>query len=256
MVNNKLLEKLKQKHKVLGVWNTLSSPRVTDVLASAGLDFIFLDFEHGPIDLNQITNYISTCHQYNVTPIVRIPTQASWLTLQVLDQGAHGVICPQVRNIEDVAAFTSSCYYYPRGQRGLTPFTKAGAYGFSEKHLESSNENIISMVIIETAEAIQNFDEIIKDKNLNLVFFGTYDLSQVMGKPGQTQDPELIALIKTLIAKAKSAGKYTGGFLAKTPEDLLWQRELDMDLYVYGVDSFLLAQTVRKAVTAFAEVRT
>ena len=48
---NKLKVKLSKGLPVLGTWNTLASPLVTEVFAQSGLDFQIIDLEHGPFIL-------------------------------------------------------------------------------------------------------------------------------------------------------------------------------------------------------------
>ena len=49
---NKLKAKLNKGLPVLGTWNTLASPLVTEIFAQSGLDFQIIDLEHGPFILD------------------------------------------------------------------------------------------------------------------------------------------------------------------------------------------------------------
>ncbi len=252
-MTNTMWTKLREGKKVVGCWNTLAAPSVTEALACAGFDFLFIDFEHGGFDPARIGTYAAICQARGVTPIVRVPANESWMVLQALDQGALGVICPQLGTAEEVARFTASCRYAPRGNRGFSPFTRAGSFGRSPGHVEASNREVSTMVIIETPAAVENFDAIVGDPGLDVIFFGTYDLSQHYGKAGDVHDPRLLALIKDLTRRGRAAGKKLGGFLAKSPADVAFLRSLDLDLYVYGVDAQLLVDAAAAGVAAFKE---
>ena len=51
-------QKLLEGRPVVGIWNTLNSPRITQIFSCAGLDFQIIDFEHGPLDFNTLFNQV------------------------------------------------------------------------------------------------------------------------------------------------------------------------------------------------------
>ena len=58
---NKLKIKLSKGEPVLGTWNTLASPLLTEVLAQSGLDFQIIDLEHGPFILDKLHLHVNAC---------------------------------------------------------------------------------------------------------------------------------------------------------------------------------------------------
>ena len=86
MRTNFLKEKLKEGKTVLGIWNTIASTSVTDILASTGVDFLMIDFEHGPFDITKVKDYVNACEVYNVSPIVRILTLLTLLCTELLSK--------------------------------------------------------------------------------------------------------------------------------------------------------------------------
>ena len=123
LVRNKLKEKLNKGEAVLGTWNTLSSPLVTEVLAQSGLDFQIIDLEHGPFAIDKVYLHVSACENSQCTPLVRIPSNSDWMALQALDQGAHGVVVPHIDTVDDANIFVDATKYHPQGNRGFTPFS-------------------------------------------------------------------------------------------------------------------------------------
>ena len=81
--NNTLNKKLRDNLPVMGIWNTLGSPLVTEVLARGGLDFIIIDMEHGLYDLSQVHLYVDKCEAFDCTPIVRLPKDEPWMILHL-----------------------------------------------------------------------------------------------------------------------------------------------------------------------------
>ena len=253
MNKNNLKERLMTGKQAIGVWNTISSPVVTDVLASTGVDFVFIDFEHGPFDLKNILSYTNACLSYGVTPIVRIPRAEEWMVQQALDQGAQGIIAPHIETLDQANNFSNSLRFYPQGNRGFTPYSKAGNYTAEsiENFITSSNEGVLSFAIVESLEGLNNIEDISSCENLDAIFFGSFDISQSMGMPGMTRDPAVVQKIGEANKIAKENGKYTGGYLLNSENDIDWVKQFNFNFLIYGVDSFLLKNTLTAAVSYF-----
>ena len=58
---NNLKDKIKQGIPILGTWNTIGSPMFSEVLSFSGLDFLIVDFEHGPFQIDQVHDYVNRC---------------------------------------------------------------------------------------------------------------------------------------------------------------------------------------------------
>ena len=245
--SNFLKEKLANGLPVIGTWNTLNSPQVTEVLAKSGFDFIIIDYEHGPPNFEKIIQFVNACEIYNCSPIIRIPTNSNWMTLQALDQGAHGVMVPGISDFVSANDFIASMKYYPRGNRGFTPFTKAGGFTNRDNDSYPSNANkfVVSSIIIENKEGLDNLDQILKIKELDIVYFGAYDLSQSLGFPGDVKNPKVIYEIENAVKKVTSSGKVAGGFVPQNKEDIKWLLDLGMKFITYNVDSDLLYNSSR-----------
>ena len=250
MKSNFMLDKLRRGETVIGTWNTIASTNVTDIIASTGIDFVVIDFEHGPFDLSNVMNYVNACEYYAASPIVRIPRNVEWIIQQVLDQGAHGIITPHIETGEGALKFSRSTKFSPLGVRGFTPFTKAGEYSGEDNKsfIKSSNDQTFSMTIVESAEGLENIDEISKCENLDAIYFGSYDISQSLGVPGETRHEKVIKAITEANRVAQKNGKYTGAFLANSNEDIDWIREMGFNIIMYSVDSAILKRAIGKAV--------
>lgn len=197
--NNKLKAKLQDGKPVLGTWNTLGSPLVTEVFAQSGLDFQIIDLEHGPFILDQIHLHVSACeNSATCTPLVRVPSNEDWMILQALDQGAHGLVVPHVQNHQSAEMLVNSVKYHPSGARGFTPFSKAGGFNNRDTagYVKCANEATLSVIIIESQEGLGRLDEIIDVDGIDVVYFGAYDLSQALGYPGEVRHPAVIDSIQ------------------------------------------------------------
>ena len=257
LVRNKLKEKLNKGKAVLGTWNTLSSPLVTEVLAQSGLDFQIIDLEHGPFAMDKIHLHVSACENSQCTPLVRIPSNSDWMALQALDQGAHGVVVPHIDSVDDARTFVDAAKYYPRGNRGFTPFSKAGGFTNTnvDEYISRAIDETINIVIIESKKGLDNLEEILKMDAIDIIYFGAYDLSQALGHPGNTKHPEVVRAIQQGVSLVNDAGKYAGGFVPQSKDEIQELLDIGMKFITYEVDSSLIHKHVNDISSWFSKTK-
>lgn len=246
--NNKLIEKLYNGHTVYGVWNTLGSSLVTEVLAKSGLDFVIIDLEHGPFEIHRISDYVNACQVYDCIPIIRIPKNDSWMSLQASDQGGQGIMLPGVTNKDEAQNFLNQVKYNPIGHRGFSPYTKAGGFNNYPNYKDYANDLISTIIIIENMEGLNNLDEILKVDLIDIIYFGAYDLSQDLGLPGDIYNDKIISLIKKGVEKVHNAGKFAGGFVPKTLDEIKKVKDLGMNFITINVDSNIIYQSIKNII--------
>lgn len=212
-MTNDIKEKLRAGQKVLGSWCSIPSTGLVEVIAHSGLDFIILDAEHGPLGMETAQEMARVAEGCGLAPLVRVPANQGHMILRALDIGAHGVHIPHVATPEDAQRAVRYSKYHPLGERGYSPFTRAGSYGLkAAAHAEEANKNTMVVVHIEGVEGIRNLKDIVKVKGLDVVFIGPYDLSQSLGKPGQTKDGEVVRLVRESARIIQDAGLVCGSF--------------------------------------------
>jgi 4-hydroxy-2-oxoheptanedioate aldolase len=104
----------------------------------------------------------------------------------MLCAGAYGIICQMVNSKAEAKAFVSAARYPPLRVRSAGSF-RASQYGGPD-YIEHDNDEILLLAVIETRQAIDNFDSILSVQGLDGVFVGPSDLALSRGKPA-TLDP-------------------------------------------------------------------
>lgn len=243
---SRIRERLAAGIPVIGTWNTLASPLATEAMAHGGFDFQIIDLEHGPFELGRVHEQVSACAATDCSPLVRVPANQNWMVLQALDQGAHGVVVPHIDSVADARALADAARYHPRGRRGFTPFSKAGGFTnrFAGKYAAKANEEVITVVIVESREGIDALDAILEVEGVDVVYFGAYDISQVVGHPGEVRHPKVIDTISDGVARAVRAGKVAGGFVPQSKDDVKWLLDMGMRFITYEVDCSILYRDV------------
>tara|TARA_B110000046_G_scaffold135156_1_gene141439 strand:+ start:3097 stop:3885 length:789 start_codon:yes stop_codon:yes gene_type:complete len=250
---NFLKEKIAKGKPLIGTFNTLSSPIVSEILARSGFDFLIIDFEHGALDLRNISNYVNACENYGCSPIIRIPTNSPWMVSQALDQGAHGIMVPGINDFASAKKFVSSTKFHPIGNRGFTPFTKSGGFTnrMNSEYSSRANDFTLSSIIIESLEGLNDLENILKIKDLDIIYFGAYDLSQALGFPGEVKNSKVISIIQNATNKVISSGKIAGGFVPQSESDIDWLLDMGIKFITYNVDSDILFDSSNKIVNWF-----
>jgi len=253
---NNLKNRLDTGVPALGTWNTLASPLVTEVIAQSGLDFQIIDLEHGPFILDQVHQHVSACEGApSCTPLVRIPANESWMALQALDQGAYGVVVPHIDSVEAAQRLVDASKYHPQGNRGFTPFSKAG--GFTNRdttsYVKHALNETLNIVIIESKDGLEQLDAILEVDGIDIIYFGAYDLSQAVGQPGDVRHPDVISAIQKGVDATNRAGKHAGGFVPQSRDDVKWLLDMGMRFITYEVDSSIIHTHIRSVSDWFTE---
>ena len=239
---NYLKEKLENGKQVLGTWLIIPSPITTDIIASVGLDFVIIDAEHGPISYETAQEMVMACEDREVSPIMRIGSIDESDILRALDIGVHGIQIPKVETKKDVDDIILFSKYPPVGERGYSPFTRAGDYSSiqtSKSFTHKANSNTLIGINIEGMDAIEKIDEILTNEHLDIVFVGLFDLSKALGKPGEVEHPEVIDYLEMLVEKINKSGKHSGT-IATTKGNMLQYLDMGVKYLVYLVDCDML----------------
>ncbi|KAI1172618.1 Pyruvate/Phosphoenolpyruvate kinase-like domain-containing protein [Nemania sp. FL0916] len=214
----------------MGVWQTLPGQNVSRILArTPGIDWVTVDCEHGNIDdaaMHEAVPAIASC---GVSPIVRIPDMQGWMIKRALDAGAHGIIIPLLRSAEEARKIVAAAKFPPQGQRGLgSPFAMERFHPIPTmtEYLQHANESLLTMVQIETKEALDAVEEIAAVPGIDVLFIGPFDLGNNIGHPilnGVIQ-PELEQAIDRILAATNKAGKKAAFFASNKMERASVQR--------------------------------
>ena len=119
MRTNRTKELLKQGKVALGsVAGQIRSAEVPRLYAAAGLDWIFIDTEHGCYTVETVQDLVRASLMTDIIPIVRLPDFQYSVVARALDMGAEGVILPRAESPELLAKAVSWTKFPPEGVRG------------------------------------------------------------------------------------------------------------------------------------------
>ncbi|RYP49972.1 hypothetical protein DL768_004407 [Monosporascus sp. mg162] len=194
----------------MGLWQCLPGANVSRALArTPGVDWVMVDCEHGNMD-------------------------------GALDAGAHGILVPLLRSAEDAKKIVAAAKFPPWGQRGFgSPFAmeRFSPIPSMTEYLQHANESLLTMVQIETQEALDAVDEIARVPGVDVLMIGPFDLGNNIGHPilDGVIKPELQQAMDRILAATKKAGK-KAGFFATSPEQARESAEKGFDMISVALD--------------------
>ncbi len=232
-----------------GLIATIPSVQSVQVMADAGVDWLIIDLEHGPIDLQAAHAMIVATAGTRTAPLVRIPWSHPWQAKTVMDLGALGVVLPMINTREQAEAAIRGLRYPPAGDRLWGPFYAPMRWHQSMgEYIDGANENVLAILTIEHPDAVRNIDEIMSVPDVDLAFIGPGDLAMSLGVPGRFDAPAFKAAVAAAEAGILRNNVPLGG-VARTTEQAREMIDRGYRAIVFGFDWMLLHQ----ATAAFLE---
>jgi 4-hydroxy-2-oxoheptanedioate aldolase len=229
---NRAVERLAAGRVTFGILSHDRSLENARALARSGLDFVIIDMEHGPLDIESLRMFLLGMTdkqrilakgnlQMDVTPLVRLPAngrdQATFLVKQVLDVGAMGVMFPYINTAAEAELAVRAMRYPqrrgvsdfdPPGLRGSGPGIPDWFWGVSNYQeladvwpLDPRGE-LLSVIQIESEEGLKNVEAIAAVPGVSALFIGPADLALSLGYPADA--PPVEAAIQTILKTARS----------------------------------------------------
>ncbi|KAK0383156.1 hypothetical protein NLU13_9069 [Sarocladium strictum] len=206
---------LREGRQTFGLWQMIPGANVSRCLARAGADWVCVDCEHGNMDDAAMHDAVPAIVAAGVSPLVRIAGMESWMVKRALDCGAHGIVVPLIRSAEEARALVQAAKFPPWGRRGFgSPYSPASFGISSTEYLQQANHSLLTIVQIETKEALETVDEIAAVEGIDALFIGPVDLGNNIGFPilGGVVMPELKDAIARIFAATRRARKKCGIF--------------------------------------------
>ncbi|HLL19928.1 MAG TPA: aldolase/citrate lyase family protein [Rubrivivax sp.] len=191
-------------------WLALANSFSAEVMAHQGWDTLTIDLQHGVIDYAAMVGMLQAISTTPTVPIVRVPWLEPGIIMKSLDAGAYGVICPMVNTREDAQKLVAYTHYAPMGTRSFGP-VRAALYGGPD-YAQHANTTIVAFAMIETAQALDNLDQILSVEGLDAIYIGPSDLSLALGCAPSFDDvePKVARAMDHILARAQAHGVQAG----------------------------------------------
>ena len=244
-MNNRLLQKKREQIPTYGTFTQLKSCTAIEAIACAPFDYVIIDSEHQEIGTDLMTSAVAAAEGAGVTPLVRIPEISRRAVLHPLDAGAAGLIVPAIKTADQVRKLVEYAKFAPLGDRGYLPTRDCrwGARpGFTPgAYMEEANRETLLFPQCETAECLDQIEDIAAIDGVDGIFVGPMDLSISLGCPLQLEAPAVQQAIARILRACKANGKVSMIFAGDAPaaRHLV---EMGFDSVAVGADIFQLIQ--------------
>lgn len=238
-IPNSFKRRLNAGERVIGCWAQLTSPFPAEILGLAGFDWLLIDSEHAPNDMQSLVQQLMALKDSASAPVVRPQWNDSVVIKRLLDAGFYNFLIPFVENAEQAAAAVAATRYPPEGIRGVSVATRSNRYGTVPDYLRVVNDNIVVAVQIENRLAVANIEAICAVPGVDVVFIGPSDLAAGYGYLGNPSHPEVQAAIARVVEVARAAGVAVG-ILAPVEADARRYLEMGITMVAVGSDIGLL----------------
>ena len=206
----RLRARLAAGEATLGTFVGAASPVTAEACAAAGVEWLVLDLEHGSGGEEQVREVIPAAGAYGVPTVVRVESGARIRIGRVLDLGAAGVMLPRMDTAEEVGQAVQHLRYPPAGDRGVATYNRACRFGLDPGALARANAEVLGVVQVESASAVEQVDQIAAIDGVDVLFVGPQDLSHNLGVPFQLQSPAYLAAVERVRGAAERHGKACG----------------------------------------------
>lgn len=225
----------------------LCSPKLIEIVgAHGGFDALWLDQEHAGLTMRDIELATLAARANGLDHFVRLPATDYASIMRPLEAGAGGVMVSMVQGVADAEQAVRWAKFWPRGERGLNGGNRDGQFGLTPttEYVTRANAETFVGIQIETAGALASVDEIARIPDVDLIFVGPADLSQVLGVPGEFEHPRCLDAIEQIAAECEAAGK-PWGIVPRGPDYAERMRRWGCRLFVLGFDIHALHAGIR-----------
>ncbi len=249
MRENRLRTIWKSGGAAVNGWLAIPNSFSAETMAHQGWDTLTVDMQHGVVDYQAMVTMLQAISTTQTVPMVRVPWLEPGVLMKALDAGAYGVICPMVNTREDAQKLVAWTHYAPRGTRSFGP-VRATLYGGAD-YPQFANETIVTFAMIETAQALDNLDDILSVEGLDAVYIGPSDLSISLGcKPAMDDlEPKVSQAVDHILARAKAHG-VVAGIHNTGPESALRRMVKGFQLVTVSSDARLIAAGAQQVMAA------
>lgn len=244
---NPVKDKLARGESVFGGVVTVNNVEIAAQMAALGFDFLWLEMEHSPVNLETVRNVVLATRGLTAVPFARPPVNQLWAAKRLLDAGVLGLMFPFTSDPALARQAVAACRYPRPGLRGSGADLATFRWPAPQGYYDFADSNVLVTTIIEDIPGLESVEEIAATPGIDVIFIGTSDLSFALGLRGDQQHRRVDQAVAKIVAAAKRNGKALGR-PAGTLEQIrryekqgfrFFQTRTDTDLMAAGAEQLL-----------------
>ena len=249
MTGREFIAAMRCGRRLYGSMLASPSPEWPPLVATAGLDWLFIDTEHAARNREMASWMCRTYTAMGIPTVIRILAPDPYLACAAMDAGATGILAPYVESVDQVKAMAGAVKYRPvKGEKLKGILSGKGMEPELARYLAERNADGALLVNIESVAAMGNLDAILSVPELDGIVIGPHDLSCSLGVPEQYDHPAFLAAAEEILTKARAHGKGAGIHCAYRDgiEPDLQFLKFGANLLVHQTDHLAFVNTMRR----------
>lgn len=186
---------LAEDGRVFGARANSFSPDLVEVYGGLGLDFAWLDLEHGgpsADDAGSVEHLVRAATVAGTDLMVRLPSNDPSVVRKVLDTGVRTVVVPRVETAADVRRAARAAFYDYDGEPGERGVAHArGSSWGTDLDTDREDASVLVGAMVENRAAVENVEEILSVPGVGFAYLGPGDLAVSLGHAGESDHPEV-----------------------------------------------------------------
>lgn len=232
MLTNRVKRALQNDQPVFGVG--LSNPvdvAVLRILAAVGVDWLFIDMEHGAIEISALQPIVTVADVLGLCSVARIPSLEYHWVARSLDTGTLGLMVPRVETQEQAEHAVEWSKFPPMGSRGMgsPAYLSYAKVENTAQGIEISNRESMVVLQVESVKAVENLEGIAGVPGVDVLFIGPMDMSISVGTPGQVGSEANLAQFRKVIDVARRHRLATG--IVCRPNEVKFYYEMGIRMF-------------------------
>ena len=189
------------------------SGEIARIARVTGHDFIYIDAQHGVLNVESIAMLIQCALLSGIAPIVRVRSADDPDISRHLDAGALGIVVPDVESAAEARRAVEATKYLPVGKRSIGGMSVHLDYRtmMSREFTDVSNASTLLICMIESPEGLSNVEAIGAMDGVDGLYLGMGDMLLTSAKyGGRVDSPDMLADLERVITVARRNGKFVG----------------------------------------------
>ena len=218
---------------------------IVHAAAASGHHAIYVDLQHGSASVADAAQLCQAARALGLAALVRVPLQESTLISRVLDNGACGVLLPDIETADQAARAVQQALFPPAGRR-----SQGGARGFAAPQSPA----FVGAMIESTAAGV-NAAAIAAVPGVDALVIGAADLAASLDRTGAFDDPDVVRAIESIIGAAQRVGRPVAVAGLRSPEACArFVRKGAAPWFFLGTDIVCFLDGARRQVASFDAV--
>jgi len=229
-----------------------ATPTDIELIAAAGFGVVWMDLEHGGAALSEALAACRIAAHLGLITLVRVPELTRTFVQPTLDAGVHGIVVPDVRDVDTARDLVRLARFPPLGDRGASSSTPWSGYAPASDipRLAAQADATVHLAVqIESDEGHGALDAILAVRGIDMVTVGPLDWR--MRGPGG-EDPAVPDKVEDVMKRAVAAGKIAA-IPASSPADARRYVAAGARVVFVGVDVALKRAMYRDAIARFRD---